>query len=296
MMWAKFLRNSKILFAALLLLFSSMETCAETWFSDYKDGKAAVREGKYKAAVVLLSRAITQRPESKANVRTYGVQFIDYFPYLYRGLAYARLGNKANALNDFEKEHGAGEVYKGSQDTEAGEMLRKRLEEFRGTALVREPATRAVQEKVQDNGPDSLFKTAVHEFDQGNITRAKALFEQVRKRRPTYTGLDGQIARIRAFEQDVKTGIAAYLNGKYKQAVEILTPVVARGRGHVNAQAFLGCSHAALYLLSGGEAHNERDRALEIFRSVKQLDPEFDLKRTYVSPGIQELSSAVGAQ
>ncbi len=281
-------QRANILAVLLLLASPAWHACAQQWFANYRDGRQALREGKYQEAVSLFSQAIAQRSDSKADARTYGVKFIDYFPYLYRGIAYAKLGDRTSALKDFEQEHAAGEVYRGERDVAAGALMRKHLDEYRAATVAHQP----VPVSAHDDVPDSLFRMGVSEFEQGGITRSKALFLDVRKRRPTYAGLDDYLSRIRSFEQDVRKGIAAFLNGKYDQAIETLTPAAARGRGHVNTQAFLGCSHAARYLLSGGEKEDDREKAIEAFQLVKQLDPGFDLKRTYVSPAIEELFSA----
>lgn len=265
---------------------------AQQWYENYGNGLDALQRGKYTEAVTHFSRAIAQRPESRASARTYGVKLMDYFPYVYRGSAYARLGQPSLALKDFETEQAAGEVYNGHLDKKAGALLRERLDEFRARA----PSGTTRQAPLQDGEADSLFKAAVHEFEQGNITRARMLFQEVRKHRSTYAGLDEYFSRIRGFDQDVRKGIAAFLNGRYQQAVEALTPVAERGRDHANVQAFLGCSHAALYLLSGGQKKDERDGAIEAFRRVKRIDPTFDLKRPYVSPPIQELFASVNPE
>ena len=114
-----------------MLAFPAGQAGAQQWFESYRDGLDALREGKPTEAVSFFSQAIDRRPESKANARTYGVKFVDYFPYVYRGIAYVRLGKKSLALKDFEQEHAAGEVYNGQRDTRAGTLLRERLEEFR---------------------------------------------------------------------------------------------------------------------------------------------------------------------
>ena len=169
------------------------------------------------------------------------------------------MGERSIALKDFETEHAAGEAYNGHYDTKAGPLLRQFLAESR----VNTTSHSAPPGELQGGESDSLYKVAVLELEQGNITKAKTLFQEVRKRRAAYAGVDEQLSRIRGFEQDVKKGNSRILNGKYEQAVEILTPAAERGRDHANVQAFLGCSHAALYLLSGGEnaGMNERRRS-----------------------------------
>jgi tetratricopeptide (TPR) repeat protein len=271
-----------------MLTFPMGEASAQKWHESYGDGLAALRQGRNTEAVSCFSRAIAQRPESKAGARTYGVNFIDYFPYVYRGIAHARLGERSSALKDFETEHAAGEVYEGQRDTEAGALLGKAREELRVNTVARNVETG----KLKSGEPDSLFKVAVLELERGNMTLAKSLLLEVRKRRATYAGLDDQMAKVRVFELDVRKGIGAFLTGKYHLAVGLLAPLAERGRDHANAQAFLGCSYAALSLLAGDDKVEEREKALEAFRRVKRIDPAFDLNRPYVSPAIQGMFSA----
>jgi tetratricopeptide (TPR) repeat protein len=292
MMQRKYSHSSSAVLLVLMLVFPAGEASAQRWFESYREGLDALQQGRNAEAVSCFSRAITERPDSKAAARTYGVNFIDYFPYVYRGIAHARLGERSVALNDFEKEHAAGEVYNGQRDTKAGSLLRERLTEFRSST----PARKSQPEPLHGDEPDSLFTVAVHDLQEGNITKAKALFLEVRKRRASYAGLDEQFSRIRGFEQDVRKGIAAFLNGKYEQAVQLLTPLAERGRDHANTQAFLGCSHAALYLLSGGDNQDAREKAFGAFRRVKRIDASFDLNRPFVSPTIRDLFSAVPAE
>jgi tetratricopeptide (TPR) repeat protein len=264
---------------------------AQEWISDYADGKEALRKGSYRQAVVFFSKAIDQRPESKADARTRGVQFVDYFPYVYRGIAYAQMGNRKNALKDFEREHAAGEVYKGQRDVEAGRILRKRLDEFRGGTT----PSQTIHAPTQGSDLDSMFTTASLEFGRRNLSKSKTILQQLRQRRPAYPGLDTSLARIRALELDVKKGIAAFLNGRYRDATESLGPVAARWNDNVTAHAFLGCSHAGLYLLSGERKDEERTQAINAFRHVKGLDPAFNLNRPYISPAIQDMFASVQA-
>lgn len=291
-MQRRYSHSSRAFILVLMLVFPLGEASAQKWYEHYGEGLTALQKGRNAEAISCFTRAITQRPESKAGARTYGVSFIDYFPYIYRGIAHARLGERSIALKDFETEHAAGEAYNGHYDTKAGPLLRQFLAESR----VNTTSHSAPPGELQGGESDSLYKVAVLELERGNITKAKTLFQEVRKRRAAYAGVDEQLSRIRGFEQDVKKGIAAYLTGKYEQAVEILTPLAERGRDHVNAQAFLGCSHAALYLLAGGETQESREKAFEAFRRVKGIDPTFDLNRQYISPAIRDLFSTVSAK
>ena len=275
-----------------MLVMVTGQTYGQKWFEQYRDGLRALENGANTEAVRCLRQAIAQRPESKAGARTYGVNFIDYFPYVYRGIAHARLGERSAALKDLEREHAAGEVYNGKSDTKAPALLRSLLAELRTPAPPQKPHS----EEPRDGAVDSVYAMAAVELEHGKIVKAKTLLLDVRKRRAAYPGLNEQWTKVQAFELDVRKGIAAFLAGRYPQAVELLTPLAVRGRDHANVQAFLGCSHAALYLLGGGNDADMRTRAIEAFRLVKRIDPTFDLHRPYVSPAIQEMYSAVLAE
>ncbi len=103
---------------------------ADRWFESYEKGRVALQSEQNDDAVRYLTEAIDQKPESKANARTYGTHFIDYFPYVYRGIAYARLGRTALALRDFQAEQAAGEADQGARDTRAAMLLRQHLREL----------------------------------------------------------------------------------------------------------------------------------------------------------------------
>jgi tetratricopeptide (TPR) repeat protein len=294
----------------LLLIGLTGSVHADQWNESYEKGLAALRERQYRTAVTLFTDAVEQKPESKANARTYGVRFIDYFPYVYRGVAHAHLGETSLALADFQEEDRIGEVYAGKQDTRAGVLLRERLEAFRKFAA--DKMTHADSAGRQASGPtskpgmtqasapgpkqtdsgsdtDTLFNRAAGEFARGNIMSAKSMFLEVRKRYARYPGVDDYLKKIRGTEQEVKKGIIAFFKGWYRQAVEALEPATRGGIDHPNAHAILGCSHAALYLLSGRNDHDQREKAEQEFRRVNQLDPRYDLNKILISPAIREL-------
>ena len=301
----------------LVILLVGFACCAraDQWNESYEKGQTALREERFRDAVTLFTDAIDQKPESKANSRTYGVRFIDYFPYYYRGVAHAHLGETALALADFQKEDQIGEVYNGTQDTRAAVSLRERLDAFQKAASkkstpgestrqqgsVRPTATGlppsslpGPQEAEFKSDIDTLFSQATGLFAHGNIMSARSMFLEVRKRNARYPGVDEYLKTIRGTEQEVKKGIAAFFKGQYRQAVEVLEPATRGGIDHTHAHAILGCSYAALYLLSGRNDREQREKAEEEFRRVNQLDARYVLNRTFVSPAIRELyASAV---
>ena len=85
------------------LLFFLLVFQNQPFYELYKDGRKALEEKKYQEAVVFLTDAVRLKPESKKNAKTYGVQFIEYYPYHHLALAYYKLGEFENAKNALNK-------------------------------------------------------------------------------------------------------------------------------------------------------------------------------------------------
>lgn len=284
---------------------------ADEWYESYEKGRVALSQNQFAEAAQHLTNAIEQKPESKANARTYGMVFIDYFPYLYRGIARARLGQTALAKQDFETEDRAGEAYEAERDTRAGPMLRRQMEILKGVAAehddqqpVSSPpasgeadASRVVKTPdTQMAGPtadDSLFAQAVADLRRGQLLRAKRVFTELQRRRRTYPGFATHIQTIQSQERELRRGIKAFLSGQYQKAVDVLTPIATSAADVPNVHAFLGCSYAALYFLSGEDAPPLRDHAREAFLRARSIDATFQLDSSLVSPRIREVYESV---
>lgn len=83
---------------------------ADTWYEAYDRAEQALAREQWSAAVAELNAALAARPGSGTNLRTYGMRFVDYFPYLKLGIAYYHLGQSDAALAAFESEERQGEL------------------------------------------------------------------------------------------------------------------------------------------------------------------------------------------
>ena len=101
-----------VLLGIALLLIAS--TALGSWYDDYNDGIAAVRKGQWQIVIQKMTSALAGNSKENNNARTYGNIFINYHPYYYRGLAYLRTGKYEQAISDFEKTSGPGEIDRGS--------------------------------------------------------------------------------------------------------------------------------------------------------------------------------------
>ena len=77
---------------------------AQPWYEHYEQADRALEEQDWAAAVEQINQALEQRGDSGVRVRTYGMRFTEYFPYLKLGIAYYHLGQFEAALQAFETE------------------------------------------------------------------------------------------------------------------------------------------------------------------------------------------------
>lgn len=105
----------RLTIAALLLALAM--TASASWYDDYDAGLKAVRAGNWSAVVTSMTAAIRQNANEGNRVRTYGVDFRNYHPFYYRGIANLNLGKYDQAVADLEKASGPGPENLGSIET-----------------------------------------------------------------------------------------------------------------------------------------------------------------------------------
>lgn len=88
-----------------------------SWYDDYAAGIAAAREGQWAVVIRKMSAAIGGMPKENDRARAFGAIFINYHPYYYRGVAYLNTGKFKQAISDFQKTSGPGEINLGALDT-----------------------------------------------------------------------------------------------------------------------------------------------------------------------------------
>jgi hypothetical protein len=162
-------RRAFTVFACLLLF--SLHAKADEWYESYARGKEAFNNQQWQEAIGRFTDAINERSESSANAKTYGMHFIDYFPYLYRGVAYFKIGDKVKALADLEradKEHVVGDA---RQDADAPQLLRQYLE------LARKSNTPL---------PDQNYAQGMKFYNQKNYRAAIESFKAVPESSPQH--------------------------------------------------------------------------------------------------------------
>jgi tetratricopeptide (TPR) repeat protein len=89
---------------------------AAPWYEDYEAGITAVRKGEWAAVVQKMTAAIIAHDRESDFEHIYGTLSIRYHPHYYRGLAYLNTGKYDQAVSEFTKASGRGEVDQGSLD------------------------------------------------------------------------------------------------------------------------------------------------------------------------------------
>jgi len=109
--------NRRIFPAVLITFILATGVAQASWYDDYDAGIAAARSGNWNVVVQKMSAAIKGNSAENNKARTYGMNFVNYHPYYYRGVAYLNLGKYEQAIADLEKTTGPGQENLGSIDT-----------------------------------------------------------------------------------------------------------------------------------------------------------------------------------
>lgn len=186
-----------LFFISLLLLFTKALYAAE-WYESYENAKKAIDKQRWEQALNLLNSALGVKSKPSANAKTYGLRFIDYFPYLYRGIANYHLGDFVAAEVDLKKSKSFGQVGKSRRDKTA----KKKLETYLNLLAALNKS------EPEINLVKTTFNEAVDLFNQKNFEAAEKKFEAVLKQDSNHSGaqiylqkIEGEFAKV----ADLKT-------------------------------------------------------------------------------------------
>ncbi len=175
---------------AAMALFSALPVVADSWYEHYARAEKALTAGSWAEAVRELNEAIARKGDSGSRARTYGMRFMDYFPYLKLGRAYFELGQLDAALQACETEEQLGEVRRSV--AAGGELRALRLE----IEASRQAAAATAAERVRQIVDENLAQAHRLE-DEGRLEDALAAWGRVRAVAPETPELAAETARLR---------------------------------------------------------------------------------------------------
>jgi len=86
----------------LVAAFPAALSAQAPWYVPYEQALGAQEGGDWKGSVSFLQEAIAQKPAPKLKAKTYGLRFVNYFPYFHLGEAYYHLGEKQKAIESYD--------------------------------------------------------------------------------------------------------------------------------------------------------------------------------------------------
>ena len=122
-------KSCQALVAALILLAPvSARVSAQTpWYVSYEKALSAQDLGDWKGSLPLLREAVAAKETPKLKAKTYGLRFVNYFPYFHIGEAYYHLKEKQKAAENFDLCLKYGEIQQSPEEYALLESLRGEL-------------------------------------------------------------------------------------------------------------------------------------------------------------------------
>ena len=139
-----------------------------TWYDYYLDARDKhIPAQQWDAALASLKQAVKLKPDSGVDERTYGMDFVDYFPYYYQGVVYHRTQQWDSAILMFNIEEKAGAIKKRP-------LYRELMRLRREAEAARAEVDRAIRIKKLKDEVDRLRRESA-ELPQGRPLRGCAL-------------------------------------------------------------------------------------------------------------------------
>jgi tetratricopeptide (TPR) repeat protein len=235
-----------LLLGALLCLFLPQTLRAEEWYVSYEQGLDEFRGNRWQKAIQHFNEAISDRSDPGANAKTYGLHFIDYFPYLYRGVSFYKANNFKRALQDLQRSERHGEVLNASNDDDAERLLREHLSLLQQYQADQQTLAEAVGlyrrkdyaeaierlKTIRSNSPAYAEAQRYISEAQAGMTKEAGGGKETKSLPPKTTKIDD-------FEEDIRTGIALFNRKSYDAAERKFRSILKRNPNNAQALQYL---------------------------------------------------------
>lgn len=133
----------------------------------YENAERALTKEDWRRAVEELQQALERRGDSGLRVRSYGMNVVDYFPYLKLGIAYHHLGQQDAALEAFATEERLGVV-------EGSPAARSELADYRQRVVSAKTELAAAARRRANEAIDTALRQARALEGEGKFDEAMA--------------------------------------------------------------------------------------------------------------------------
>lgn len=149
----------KVFFTICILIacIFAFPVFAAKWYENYQEAEYLMEREGWIRAIELLKQAIDEEPEPGERKRTYGVHFIEYYPYLKLGEAYLETRDSENARRYCEKAQEKGEAPK-----KKVEQCLTKVQQAKPTPTPARPSTSS--EDVMEKGTEVSLPELVQEL------------------------------------------------------------------------------------------------------------------------------------
>ncbi|MCP3964701.1 MAG: AAA family ATPase [bacterium] len=263
---ARGLRLPRLLRLGLLLLAVAYAPSAlgDFWYKHWDEAKKALETQDWERAIEEIQEALERKGDSGVKVRTYGLNFTEYFPHLKLGIAYYELGELESALQAFETEEVLGAI----ADSEKAliELRDYRQRARRALAAVAEQEQQRIRQIVDDS-----LRQAGELAESGQLSEAMVAVGRALAVAP-------EDAEALATQDDLRTRLAR--QEQDQQVEERASSWVSQGRDHLTAGRYGEASSAfrkALDLRPSDEVRDLLATAQERLRAaLEQAQAEQD--------------------
>jgi tetratricopeptide (TPR) repeat protein len=135
-----------LIFTFISFGLSCLSLAGSPWYLFYEKGLQAQDKKDWSASIDYLRQALAVKEYPKLKAKTYGLRFVNYLPYFYLGVAYYHLGNKQEAIENFELSENYGQI-KNSRNEYV--FLRRLKAELTGEKY--EPLPEEVEKTIVNN-------------------------------------------------------------------------------------------------------------------------------------------------
>ncbi len=256
----------------------------QSWFFYYELAKNQMRKGLYGPAIVSLQRAIRQNPTPQKRARTYGMNFISYYPYFYLAKALYQLNKFKEARVNIDKSFKYGAILEDPKMAAEASALKESILNKLQLLKPSQPP-KPVQEKPQPQTEPP--------------TEARKEPEDVTPRTPVPQPPRSVPSPKPVFipRPVMKTAMSYYENHQYMETIQYLQDYIRENpdRPAVLAYFLIGLSYANLYYLGGESDQELLIKAQKAFRKARPLPLFIKQKlKDMVSPKILKIYQESG--